>query len=165
MPPATDVELQNAQESDRTCIEMLMQFYHYDASDWISLDVTGNGGFSFRSIDRFWDEPGQFPFLIRVNGVIAGFAVVDKEVTSPEADLNVGYLFVLRRFRGQGVGRTVARKLFARFHGRWEVYQVDKNRAAIHFWRQVIAEFTHGEYRERTLRIDDQDCTQQQFRS
>ncbi len=165
MHPPANIELQIANEADRTCIEMLMQFYHYDASEWISLDVTDSGRFSFRSIDRFWNEAGQFPFLIRANGVIAGFAVVDKDVISPGTDFNVGYLFVLRRFRGQGVGRAAARELFTRIHGQWEVYQVDENRAAIQFWRRVIADFTQGKYLERAIRIDDQSCIQQQFRS
>jgi predicted acetyltransferase len=165
MHPAARIELQIAKAADRACIEMLMQFYHYDASEWISLDVTDSGRFSFRPIDRFWNEPGQFPFLIRADGVIAGFAVVDKDVINPKADFNVGYLFVLRRFRGTGVGRAAARELFTWLHGQWEVYQVDQNHAAIRFWRRVIADFTQGEYVERAIRIDDQNCIQQQFRS
>ena len=159
------VELQVAQVGDHDCIEMLMQFYHYDASEWIALDVNTNGRYDFRSVDRFWQEPNQFPFFIRVDGAIAGFAVIDKEVTSDESDLNVGYLFVLRRFRGQGIGRIAAHKLFAQFHGRWEVYQVEQNLDAIHFWRQVISDFTKGKFDERILVIDGRKCIRQQFQS
>lgn len=163
MPPAPKVELQIAQESDRNCIEKLMQFYHYDASEWISLDVSDLGGFSFESIDRFWHTTGHSPFLIRADGKIAGFVVVDKDVTDAGADHNVGYLFVLRRYRGLGVGRTVAHTLFAKFQGRWEVYQVEQNREAIDFWRQVIDEYTLGKFEERAIRIDGRNCIQQRF--
>ena len=165
MRPVQNVVLQVAQTSDHDCIEMLMQFYHYDASEWISLDITQNGRYAFRSIRRFWDDPKQFPFLIRVDGAVAGFAVIDKEVTNDESDLNVGYLFVLRRFRGQGIGRTAAHQLFAQYHGRWEVYQVQENLDAIHFWRQVISDFTKGKFDERMLVIDGRKCIQQQFQS
>ena len=159
------VELRAANESDRDCIEMLMQFYHYDASEWIALDVNTHGRYDFRAVDRFWQEPNQFPFLILVDGAIAGFAVVDKDVTDAASDMNVGYLFVLRRFRGQGIGRIAAHRLFAKFRGRWEVYQVEENLDAIHFWRRTIGEFTEGKFDERTLSIDGRNSVQQQFRS
>jgi predicted acetyltransferase len=160
-----DVTLRAAQHADQDCIDMLMQFYHYDASEWISLDVTENGRYAVRSTDRFWQSTGQFPFLIFVEGAIAGFAVVDKEVTNTDSDFNVAYLFVLRRFRGRGVGRIVAHKLFAQFRGRWEVYQVEQNLDAIDFWRRVIGDFTHGEFEQRILMIDGRKSVQQLFRS
>ena len=159
------VELRAANENDRDCIEMLMQFYHYDASEWIALDVNTNGRYDFRSVDRFWQEPNQFPFFIWVDSAIAGFAVVDKDVTDAGSDMNVGYLFVMRRFRGQGVGRNAAHQLFAQFRGCWEVYEVKENLDAIHFWRRVIGEFTQGKFDERTLAIDGRNSVQQQFRS
>ena len=165
MRPVQNVELQVAQESDHDCIDMLMQFYHYDASEWFSLDVAQNGRYAIRSTDRFWQSAGQFPFLILVEGAIAGFAVVDKEVTNADTDFNVGYLFVLRRYRGRGVGRIVAHQLFAQFRGCWEVYQVEQNLDAIDFWRRVIGDFTRGKFDERALMIDGRKSVQQLFRS
>lgn len=165
MTSAPEVKLRAAKKEDISCVEMLMQFYHYDASEWISMDVTDNGRYAFRSIERFWQSTDQFPFVILVNGAIAGFAVVDKEVTSAGADFNVAYLFVLRRFRGHSVGRIAAQKLFTQFSGRWEVYQVEQNVDAIRFWRRVIGDFTQGNFEERALEIDGRNCVQQLFQS
>lgn len=144
---------------------MLMQFYHYDASEWISLDVTPNGRYAIRSTDLFWQGVGQSPFLILVDDSIAGFTVVDKEVTSADSDFNVGYLFILRRYRGRGAGRIVAHKLFTQFRGGWEVYQVEQNHDAIDFWRRVIGDFTAGKFDERMMEIDGRNSVQQRFRS
>jgi predicted acetyltransferase len=165
MKSAPEVKLRAATKEDLDCVEMLMQFYHYDASEWISLDVTDNGRYAFRSIERFWQGTDQFPFVILVDGAIAGFAVVDKEVTSAGTDFNVAYLFVLRRFRGQRVGYLVAQQLFTQFRGRWEVYQVEQNVDAIRFWRRVIGDFTQGNFEERALEIDGRNCVQQLFQS
>lgn len=165
MTSAAEIELRVAQLEDLECIEMLMQFYHYDASEWISLDINQCGRYAFRSIGRFWQQPDQFPFLILVDGAIAGFAVIDKEVMRANTDFNVAYLFVLRRFRGQCVGRLAAQKLFAQFSGRWEVYQVEQNVDAIRFWRRVIGDFTQGNFEERALEIDGRNCVQQLFQS
>jgi predicted acetyltransferase len=49
------------------------------------------------------------------------------------------------------VGEHVARTLFDRFPGRWEVSELRDNLAAQAFWRRVIGRYTGSAYREVTL--------------
>ena len=59
--------------------------------------------------------------------------------------------FVMRKFRRQGVGSRVARQLFDRFPGRWEIAQKLENKIGQAFWRTLIADYTNGSYREVLL--------------
>ena len=46
--------------------------------------------------------------------------------------------FILRKYRGQGVGCVAARAIFSRYVGIWEVAVARKNRGALVFWRRAI---------------------------
>lgn len=158
-----NIEIISALSSNASCIDNLMQLYAYDASEWYPIHLEANGRFKLRPVTRFWTEANQHPFLIRVNGALAGFAVVDGEVVDPASQWDMGYLFVARRFRGQGIGRLVAQQLFAQFRGRWEVYQLVENKTAIQFWRSVISAYTNAKFTEHELLIGGDDCIQQRF--
>lgn len=160
---ATAVTLTAATREQEHTFDNLLQFYHHDATDWFPLDVAQDGQYRFRPAARFWSSEGQHPFLIHVNDALAGFAVVDDEVTDANSDFNMGYLFILRRYRKRGIGRHVAHQLFAQFRGNWEVYQVRENIEATAFWRRVINEFTQGQYTECEQEIDGRLSVLQTF--
>jgi predicted acetyltransferase len=92
---------------------------------------------------------------VRLEGSQAGFALLRQGTYFPERDAAPGMLvaefFVLRKCRHPGIGRQVARLLFDRYPGRWEVAELPQNTAGLAFWRQVIEEFTRGDYKEVTL--------------
>jgi predicted acetyltransferase len=157
------IEIRPALAADETCIDNLMQLYAYDASEWYPIELDENGRYKFRPVARFWTETNQHPFLIFIDSKLAGFAVVDGEVVDAQSQWNMGYFFVARRFRGKGVGKHVAQKLFAQFRGRWELYQLVANTNAIAFWRKTIAGFASAKIEERLLTIHDDECVQQRF--
>lgn len=82
-------------------------------------------------------------------GQRAGFALLVRE---PDAgvDYRLAEFFIARPKRRRGLGRAAARLIFDRFAGRWEVIQDAGSREAIAFWRNVLAAYTRGDYRERT---------------
>ena len=140
MPPDSQVNVRAALTSDIACIENMMQFYNYDLSESLSVNFAETGLYDLRPKAQYWLKPQVSPFLIHVDGELAGFAVVDDEVIEPESRYNMGYFFIARRYRKRGVGKQVANKLFAQFAGAWEVYFYTNNPAASRFWNTVIAE-------------------------
>jgi predicted acetyltransferase len=56
--------------------------------------------------------------------------------------------FVVRGYRGQGVGRTAAKALFSKFCGIWHVAQQPQNLPAQIFWRRVIGDYTGKKFTE-----------------
>ena len=132
------VELVEARGADLGAIENLMQFYNYELSRWYPIEFDASGLYAIRSKAAYWAEPGVRPFLIRADGELAGFAVVDDEVVDPVFDFNLGYFFVGRRHRGRGVGTAAFRALLQRFPGAWEIYHLALNEPARHFWPAAL---------------------------
>ena len=90
---------------------------------------------------------------MRVEGKLAGFALHRNEsrLTGEHGVHDVAELFVLRKYQRSGVGEQMARWLFDRFPGRWEVRQKAENARAIAFWRRVIDRYTGGRFEEEVV--------------
>ncbi|MCB2254527.1 GNAT family N-acetyltransferase [Pseudomonas chlororaphis] len=153
------IDLQPAQRNDWQCLENLMQFYLYELSEWLPLELGRHGLFEIQSLDRYWRQPGTRPWLLRVDGELAGFAVVDDKVHLAQAQHNLAYLFVARRFRGRGIGRQVVTQLLAPRPGQWQVFHIDANRPARDFWARVVPQLSGGAFSCQPSTADGYPCT------
>jgi predicted acetyltransferase len=142
------VELAPATNAEFPIVQNLGRLYVYDLSEFMGWPCPPSGLFGCRNLSEYWTEPGASPFVIRYDGELAGFALVNDKGNAPETDYNMGEFFVLRKFRAQGVGTQAATLLFRRLLGLWEVMQLPPNKPAITFWRKVIGEYTEGDYTE-----------------
>jgi len=145
------VELHPAQVEDKAILRQLLELYAYDFSEYDGADVDTHGLYGYDRLDHYWTEEGRAPFLVRVAGKWAGLALV-REVTLPDSRPahSIAEFFILRKYRRQGIGRMVARRLFDMFRGAWEVGQMAVNHQAQAFWRAVIADYTNGCFEETT---------------
>lgn len=114
-------------------MSQLLELYGHDFSPFTAADVDDHGLFGYHDLDAYWTEPDRHPFLFRVGGHLAGFALVRSGLPHDMAEF-----FVMRKYRRSGVGATVARDVFARFPGEWQVRQIAANAAALAFWRTAI---------------------------
>jgi predicted acetyltransferase len=144
------VTVVEASAEDRPLLTNLLQLYLYDFTDVMPWDVEATGRFGERALDGCWTDPRRHPFLFRVGGYPAGFAIVDRgsRLTGDAGVWDMGEFFVLRRYRRRGVGEGAARALFGRFPGPWEVRQLAANAGATAFWRSVIGRYTGGRFEE-----------------
>jgi predicted acetyltransferase len=141
-----NVQLQHALIDEMDVVANLMQLYSHDLSSYQPAPVDDNGLYGLGPyFDVYWSEEGRYPFLIRADDQLAGFAFVRKLDATTYA---IAEFFIMRRFRRSGVGTEVARELFDKFRGRWEVAQMEKNLPAQHFWRTIIADYTSGDFSE-----------------
>lgn len=107
------------------------------------------------------------PFIVRVDGELAGFALIKQMNTNHAADYDVGEFFIVRKFRRKGIGKSVAHYLFDHFPGVWQVRQMMDHKLAQAFWRQVIADYSGKQYQESKQHIEEYsiDMIVQQFTS
>ena len=147
-----NIELIRAPREAAPVLDNLFQYYVYDFSEVIGVDVADDGKFARRSCEVYWEDAWRHPFLARVAGQYAGFALVHQRshLSADPAVCDVAEFFVLRKYRRRGVGAALARQLFELFPGRWEVRQLLANEAATRFWRSVIADYTRGHFEEIT---------------
>jgi predicted acetyltransferase len=141
---------------DKPLFATLMQLYLYDLSEFSGADLDEQGCFSDPWLDSDWSKADCHPFLIHVEGRLAGFALVNRysRLHNPFDGHAVAEFFVMRRYRRRGVGRTAAMQLFDRFPGRWEVASFALNVPGHVFWRGVIDRYTGGRYSETWFQMD-----------
>ena len=127
------VDVSEVQPSERGVVRRLLEFYAYDWSELDGRDVDEHGEFGYCWLDHYWTDENRQAFLIRVEGKLAGFALVRQERRTEMAEF-----FILRHYRRSGVGTASAVEVFRRFPGPWLVTQHLTNPAATAFWRTAI---------------------------
>jgi len=141
-----EIVLDVATVADATLLSNLLELYLHDLSEaFPNVELGPDGRFGYPKLALYWSEPeSRFPFLIRCDGRVAGFALATHG--SPATDdpdvFDVAEFFVLRRYRRSGVGERAATLLWNRFPGRWIVRVSEGNTGALAFWRGVIAKYT-----------------------
>lgn len=144
------VTIQPADLALRPAIEQLVQLWYYDLSAADGSELNDQGRFDTPSHDEYWAEEGHYPFLIRANGQLAGFALVNRKsrIHTPFDGHTIAALLVVRKYRRQGVGRSAATQIFDRLPGRWEIGSHRVHSVAHAFWRSVLDRYTGGQYIE-----------------
>lgn len=128
------VEVVPASETDRAVLRMLLQLHLHDLSEVCGDDVDRHGEFAYPYLDHYWTETSsRQPFLLRVAGRWAGFALVRTGHPHEMAEF-----FVLRKYRRAGIGTEAARQIFARLPGEWRVTMLPGHHQAVRFWRKAI---------------------------
>jgi predicted acetyltransferase len=130
-PPAAEPVLQN-----------LMQLYVHDFSEhWADTprgDLAPDGRFEAYPLADYWTNPRWSAAFVRCDGALAGFALVnDRAHSGQPVDANMAEFFIVRKYRGRGVGGAAASQIFARYPGQWEIAVARKNTAALRFWRRA----------------------------
>ncbi len=82
----------------------------------------------------------MFPYLIRVEGIPAGFALVATPPYTFGSEFYMNEFFVMKPFRGKHVAENAASQVFGKHAGSWEVQTnaTDRNKRAQAFWRKTM---------------------------
>lgn len=137
---AESVAVSTANRRERPVIERMLQLYLHDFSAYGAAGggvgaIGADGVFAHAPIDAYWRERGRAAHMIRVEGRLAGFALVnDWSPSDRGVDSAVAEFFVLRQERRRGVGRAAAHALIAAAPGVWEIAALRVNVDAVAFW-------------------------------
>jgi len=145
------VTLEPAAYEQKAILRNLLELYVYDFTEFTGDDIGADALFGYRYLDHYWTDPDRYPFLIRANGALAGFALV--RGTAPR---DMSEFFIMRKFRRHRVGSTAARLVFETFPGPWQVRELVANLPAQAFWRRTIREYA-GAFEEES---DAEEVTQ-----
>ncbi|HEX5717796.1 MAG TPA: GNAT family N-acetyltransferase [Thermoanaerobaculia bacterium] len=150
LPPG--VEVLRAPAGQEPVLANLLELYCHDFSEFFDLRLQPNGRFEYPGLSRYWQDENRFPFLVKVDGHPAGFAFVVKGsfIRDDPTVWDMAEFFVVRGCRKRGIGAAVAREVWRRFPGPWEVRVLERNLPALAFWGAVVGAFT-GSQAEGTL--------------
>jgi predicted acetyltransferase len=137
------VSVAGAERAQAPVIQNLMQLYTHDFSEfWAGTsrgDLNAHGLFDAYPLNEYWSEANWAAMLICCDRVLAGFCLVnDRTHSGLGAQRNMAEFFILRKYRGRGLGRLAAEIVFSRQPGLWEVAVARKNARAREFWRKTI---------------------------
>lgn len=141
--------------NDYSVIQNMARFYAYDISRYCGQSYEGwefpeTGLYECTDFLHYFNKPDNHVFFIKVNEELAGFAIVDTFPKLPEVAFNMGQFYIVAKYQRSGIGKQAAKLLFDQFPGEWSVGVIPENTRALHFWRQVIEEYTHGNFTEIT---------------
>lgn len=138
-------EIKKATVDEKEILHNLLQFYMYDFSEFMDLHIEANGKYGEYPLEPYWTEATRFPYFIRQHGKVVGFALVKWEAEH----FSIAEFFIMKKYRRAGLGKQVAQEIFHMHKGPWEVYQIEANKPAQHFWVKTIDEYTKGHFTMR----------------
>lgn len=139
--------LRIVQNQEKDSLNNIMQYYFYDFSEFLPIDVEQNGSFKdYTELDYYFNKrDSHVPYFIEVEGKLAGFVLVKREA---DETYSIAEFFIMKRYRKNGLGKSVALQVFDLYKGSWYVMQIKPNLPAQAFWRNVVQEYTNGQYKE-----------------
>jgi predicted acetyltransferase len=145
MDASSILEIVEAGLEEKPIVGRLVQLYLHDFSELASIgspygDVDADGRFTMENFDSYWREKGRCALLFRVDGELAGFALLNPWSPSGRGtDRSIAEYFVMRKYRRAGIGRQAARQILGRYRGIWEINIAHYNAPAQTFWRRAMA--------------------------
>jgi predicted acetyltransferase len=131
----------------KAVLRRLLQLYLYDFTEFEDQPLGDDGEYRYAYFEEYWaPAPGEerYPYFIRGEGKLAGFAMV-RVLNGSNV---MSEFFVLRPYRRGGIGGAAAKAVFRAHPGPWIVHEHPKNLAAQAFWPRVIGELTGGNFEE-----------------
>lgn len=142
-----NITIDRVPKEENSVLRNLMELYQHDHAEWDGTDLNEHGLYGYTHFDHYWTDDGRHPFIIRVDGKLAGFVMV-RTPPNVEARNRLCEFFIVRKYRRKGIGRIVTHRIFDMFPGEWEVTQVENNHIARAFWERVVSEYTNGNYEQ-----------------
>lgn len=160
------VEIRLASSEQRYIIQNMWSAYIHDLSQYQDrlpnqhglLEEDDIAAYSAENLlSEWWSYPDQvFAYIIYVDERPAGFALVaSPPLVDGEADKVFYEFFLYHPYRGKGIGRLAATKVFDLFRGSWQLNVLPRHKPALAFWRKVLSDYTNGLYDEQERQYPD----------
>ena len=107
-----------------------------DLAEFRDFEVQADGRYRDDRLRTYLAYEEHWPYLVRSQGEIAGFALVRK--AKPTTYL-IGEFFITPEARGAGVGQGAVSEILRKFAGNWEVPFQNENSNGAAFWRKTIS--------------------------
>ena len=135
-----------AKDSEKDLVHRLDQFYLYEFSRYMPdvYKIAADGLFHEGDYLKYWEDSNKYPYIIRHQSEIAGFALVEDFGTHFLMD----QFFVMLKFQGAGVAKSAAFDIFDNHRGIWQVESLISNPKSEGFWPKIIAIYASGKVKK-----------------
>lgn len=135
-------------------MENLFSYYLYDMSEFMGSNPNSNGLYISKPalLDPYWQGDNHVPYFIYADDILAGFALI-RRYPADQQIFDIDQFFVLRRFKGQGVGKRALQEILAKHPGKWQIRILKANKPALKFWCSSVSNTVGSNY-EISMKID-----------
>ncbi|QMV15549.1 GNAT family N-acetyltransferase [Vibrio spartinae] len=142
-----EVQLTKIKKEQRKILENLFFYYIYDMSEYMKWNPDQDGKFSYNPsmFDPYWEQKDHVPYFIEADGELAGFVLIRCYPSDPSR-YDVAQFFVLRKFKGQGIGKQALAQIVKAFPGKWQIRVLLENSGALSFWQSAVSDIVGGRY-------------------
>jgi predicted acetyltransferase len=149
-----DFRIEQVGEDADLVLKNLFEHYLHDMAEWFGFDSLPDGSYSYAT-RHIWENPLDVYFAY-AGRIPVGFALVgqaDAWIKQP-GTRDVEEFFVVRRYRRNLLGRTLANHIWSRYPGPWLVRVFQGNLPALPFWRGAVAAHARGIFGEETCIVE-----------
>ena len=108
-----------AKKEDRDTVMNLLEKYLYEFSQWEKTDVNDKGLYGYEYLDCYFEE---------------------------KTDFCLSEFFIMNKYRRKGYGKEAVFQVLNMHHGKWQLKRHPHNIGSVHFWNNVIAEYTKKKF-------------------
>jgi len=143
-----EIKIELATVNQKQVLINLLEKYEYEFSQYDDSGVDELGLFGCEEwIETYWEKDNCWPYLIKVDDKLAGFAFVgDFPIKGKETDFIIDEFFIIYKYRNSGVGQFVVDYLLDKHQGKWGLYYTPRNLPAVSFWPKAIGKYTNDNY-------------------
>ena len=162
-----EIVVRRATSDEQNIVDNLLQLYMYEFSANQSTELNSDGRYDWGGLEDYWNDKSLSPFLVFVEGRIAGFALIQGcSIITGQSDVwDMEDFFILAKYRRRGVGLRVANDLMRQFRGQWEIRVLKGNSAALNFWRRAIARLCRKEIKSKPTLVGGREFEVFRFES
>lgn len=145
-------ELVSVDKQDKEKLYRLLQYAMYDGSQYIDNDINMDCIFDYKWFDNYFTDSDRNAYFIKKDDKYLGMVMVNENLKFQQNGKSIAEFLIMPKYRRHHIGKKVAYGIFDKFKGNWEVQPMENNPIAYSFWKNVINEYTNGNY---TIKNDE----------
>lgn len=148
-------EIVNVKKEEKEKLYRLLQFALYDGSQYIDNNINEDIIYEYGWFDNYFTDDDRYAYFIKSGNNYIGMVLVNENLKYIKHGKSVSEFLILPRFRRCHIGKKVAYDIFNMFKGKWEVQPMENNPIAYSFWKNIINEYTNGNYEVKNDGVED----------
>ena len=139
-------EIVEVKQEDKEKLYRLLQYALYDGSQYIDNDINNDCIFEYKWFDNYFTDNDRYAYFIKNGSSYAGMVMVNENLKFNKDGKCIAEFLIMPKFRRNHIGKKVACEIFDKFKGNWEIQPMKNNLGAYAFWKNIIFEYTNGNY-------------------
>ena len=136
------IVLKEVQASDKEKLWNVFQKYFYEMSSYYDMDMDELGNYPYKYFDHYFEEAERTALFICHDQMLVGFAMLNSySCLGDRIDHAIAEFTIFPRYRKRRFGMDAVRKIFEKYHGRWEIKYSGKNKPAEAFWSKATEKY------------------------